>query len=395
MSRRAAQGRGRKRAGSNKTESELLFEKYLKEQAEVCFEYEPSIPGKKRKPDYHVRWSDHKVIVEVKELHARRALPTGAASFDPYGHIRKAIEKAREKFREYKEHCCVLLIHNVDDWEFRDSPDVVLGAMLGDFGMRIPFDPKRGELLADGAHSAFLERGKMVAPKSREPQNRTISAIVILSDFTIPNPEFKQEYERRVEQRRREIKGDLPVEESVRIRMDLYKDLRPTLGQALQLKVFENPLASIELEEAVFKGDYDARYRFNNRLGKIERTFAGQRLWEAEQVTEAESDISSRIDRFTQGIVDSFSPERIVLFGSYAYGCPESGSDVDILVIFPGDGSAADRSLEIRQRLNPDFPLDLLARSAGEVERRIELGDPFMQEVLGKGKTLYSRKVVA
>jgi predicted nucleotidyltransferase len=130
-------------------------------------------------------------------------------------------------------------------------------------------------------------------------------------------------------------------------------------------------------------------------LGRIERVFAGQELKEAERATEAGSDISSRIDRFTQAVVERFSPARVVLFGSYAYGCPESGSDVDILVIFPGDGSAADRSLEIRKRLNPDFPLDLLARSAGEVKRRIELGDPFIQEVLDKGKTLYSRKVVA
>ena len=395
MSRKATQGRGRKRAASSKTESELLFEKYLEEQADVCFEHEPSIPGKIRKPNYHVRWSDHEVIVEVKGLHARRPLPTGGACFDPYGHIRKAIEKAREKFREYREHCCVLLIRNGDDWEFRDSPYVVFGAMLGDFGMRIPFDPKRGELLADGAHSAFGERGGMVAPKSGTPENTTISAIAILGDITVPNPKFKREYERRVGLRGAEIEDDLPIEECLGIRMDLYKDFRPTLGEALQLKVFENPLARTPLATDVFEGKYDARYRFNERLGRIERVFAGQELKEAEQVTESESDISSRIDRFTQAVVERFSPEQIVLFGSYAYGCPESGSDVDILVIFSGDGSAADRSLEIRKRLNPDFPLDLLARSVGEVKRRIELGDPFMQEVLGKGKTLYPRKVVA
>lgn len=90
-------------------------------------------------------------------------------------------------------------------------------------------------------------------------------------------------------------------------------------------------------------------------------------------------------------IAAEFKPQRIILFGSHAYGRPNEDSDVDILVILPGNGNAADRSLEIRRRLRPRFPLDLVTRTASEVERRLKLNDWFMHDIMEKGITLYER----
>lgn len=95
------------------------------------------------------------------------------------------------------------------------------------------------------------------------------------------------------------------------------------------------------------------------------------------------------IRAFTRRIAEEFKPKRIILFGSYAYGKPTPDSDVDLLVIFAGRGSRADESLDIRIRLDPRFPLDLLTRSAGEVAKRIAWNDWFLQEVMEKGKVLY------
>jgi predicted nucleotidyltransferase len=36
-------------------------------------------------------------------------------------------------------------------------------------------------------------------------------------------------------------------------------------------------------------------------------------------------------------IVQTFEPEKIILFGSYAYGEPKPGSDVDLLVVMKTD----------------------------------------------------------
>ena len=43
----------------------------------------------------------------------------------------------------------------------------------------------------------------------------------------------------------------------------------------------------------------------------------------------------SAIKRFARRIAAKFHPEKIILFGSYAYGTPHEESAVDLLVIMP------------------------------------------------------------
>jgi predicted nucleotidyltransferase len=90
-------------------------------------------------------------------------------------------------------------------------------------------------------------------------------------------------------------------------------------------------------------------------------------------------------------IVREFQPERIILFGSYAYGQPAPDSDVDLLVILPFEGKNFRKSLEILNRTNPRFPIDLLARRPDDTERRYREGDPLIREALDHGKVLYER----
>jgi len=42
-----------------------------------------------------------------------------------------------------------------------------------------------------------------------------------------------------------------------------------------------------------------------------------------------------QIEEFGRRIGEQFKPERVILFGSYAYGTPTPDSDVDLLVIMP------------------------------------------------------------
>ena len=88
-------------------------------------------------------------------------------------------------------------------------------------------------------------------------------------------------------------------------------------------------------------------------------------------------------------MAEEFKPERIVLFGSYARGKPTPDSDVDLLVVMGHRGRPADQSVEIRLRLRPPFPLDLLVRSPKTVQKRLALGDSFLKEILEKGQVLY------
>jgi len=96
-----------------------------------------------------------------------------------------------------------------------------------------------------------------------------------------------------------------------------------------------------------------------------------------------------RIKEFCQRIGREFGAEQVILFGSYARGKVTEDSDVDLLVIGPFEGRGVDKSVEIRMKLRPRFPLDLLVRTPEKVRQRIEMGDDFMREILEEGKVLY------
>lgn len=98
---------------------------------------------------------------------------------------------------------------------------------------------------------------------------------------------------------------------------------------------------------------------------------------------------SKKITEFGRQIGEQFHAERVILFGSYAQGKVTADSDVDLLVIGQFKGRSVDKSVEIRMKLRPLFPVDILIRTPEKVQQRIKMGDCFMREILEKGKVLY------
>lgn len=94
------------------------------------------------------------------------------------------------------------------------------------------------------------------------------------------------------------------------------------------------------------------------------------------------------IRRAAVNIARHFHPHRIMLFGSYAYGQPNSDSDVDLLILMPAN-STHDQGILIRDQIEFEFPVDLLVRSPVEFKKRIAQGDCFLKEIQEKGKILY------
>jgi len=93
-----------------------------------------------------------------------------------------------------------------------------------------------------------------------------------------------------------------------------------------------------------------------------------------------------------QKIVAELRPEKVVLFGSYAYGTPSPHSDVDLLVIMKTRASLKERSWAVSRLLLPrPFPVDILVKTPREVEKSLKTGDFFLQEILTRGKVLYDR----
>ncbi|MBS1789956.1 MAG: nucleotidyltransferase domain-containing protein [Acidobacteria bacterium] len=88
-------------------------------------------------------------------------------------------------------------------------------------------------------------------------------------------------------------------------------------------------------------------------------------------------------------IVEVCHPQKVVLFGSYAYGLPTEDSDVDLMVVMPFEGHPAYQAGAIRSQVHTPLAVDLLVRTPQQIEERMEMGDPFMQEILEHGKVLY------
>jgi uncharacterized protein len=99
----------------------------------------------------------------------------------------------------------------------------------------------------------------------------------------------------------------------------------------------------------------------------------------------------AEIRQFARRIVELYEPEKIILFGSYAYGSAKKDSDVDLLVIMNSGKRPVETAFEIRNRISCPFALDLMVRSLPELKKRVQLGDYFLGEILEKGQILYER----
>lgn len=95
------------------------------------------------------------------------------------------------------------------------------------------------------------------------------------------------------------------------------------------------------------------------------------------------------IEDVVQQIVDLFHPLRIILFGSYAYGKPHPESDVDLIVVMETKLSETRQAVEILRSISYLFGLDLIVYTPQRLAQRLEWGDPFVREIVNRGKVLY------
>ena len=98
-----------------------------------------------------------------------------------------------------------------------------------------------------------------------------------------------------------------------------------------------------------------------------------------------------RISQLAADVARTFNPEKVILFGSYAYGRPTEDSDVDLLIVTPHRGPGHRMATQIRLAVAATFPMDLLVRSAAELRSGVRQHDWFIVEILEKGITLHDR----
>ncbi|MGA1865264.1 MAG: nucleotidyltransferase domain-containing protein [bacterium] len=100
----------------------------------------------------------------------------------------------------------------------------------------------------------------------------------------------------------------------------------------------------------------------------------------------------SELRKLIRQIIEKYQPDKIILFGSYAYGNPDENSDADILIIKETDDIPFHRRVKLRklcQDPHRHIPFQPLVVSPKELASRLELGDPFFKEIIEKGEVCY------
>lgn len=103
--------------------------------------------------------------------------------------------------------------------------------------------------------------------------------------------------------------------------------------------------------------------------------------------------LDSRIQDIADQIVENYKPEEIILFGSTVRGTAGKDSDVDLLVVKENVPSIGiERRWQLRKLVKKDkIPVDFLVLKRSELRKRLKLGDPFIENIINKGKVLYKQ----
>ncbi len=119
----------------------------------------------------------------------------------------------------------------------------------------------------------------------------------------------------------------------------------------------------------------------------------GRRLKTSARLNSRNAHVSRReINAIVRRIAKLFDPERIILFGSYAYGKPHRYSDVDLLVVIDTPERPRAKQIEIARAFSPHpFGMDILVRTPQQIQKRISMGDYFLREIMTRGQVLYER----
>lgn len=100
-----------------------------------------------------------------------------------------------------------------------------------------------------------------------------------------------------------------------------------------------------------------------------------------------------KIQEVVDKIVKKYQPEKIILFGSWAWGDPGPDSDVDLFIVKRTDRSTREVAREIDGSIFPrPFPIDFLVYTPEELEISInENHNLFIEDIIRNGKVLYAK----
>lgn len=103
------------------------------------------------------------------------------------------------------------------------------------------------------------------------------------------------------------------------------------------------------------------------------------------------NNFSKELKKIVAQIVKKYKPEKIILFGSYAYGKPKESSDVDLVIIKKSKKRFGARLFEVARFINSSLGTDILVYTPEEWKRGLKEDYYFFKEIQNKGKVIYEK----
>ena len=103
-------------------------------------------------------------------------------------------------------------------------------------------------------------------------------------------------------------------------------------------------------------------------------------------------DFSQLLEEIKRRILSVSSPERIILFGSYARGEQNADSDIDLLVVEKNVNAPRQESVKLRRSLRGLMvPIDILVATPEQIERHRDSVSLIYGPAVREGRIIYER----
>jgi len=102
--------------------------------------------------------------------------------------------------------------------------------------------------------------------------------------------------------------------------------------------------------------------------------------------------VALKIRQVVNQIIEQFAPDKVILFGSHAYGKPTEDSDADLLVIIDTDERPISLAAKISANIDHLVPIDIVVKTPAEVTMRLQSGDSFLTKLLAEGIILHETR---
>ena len=107
----------------------------------------------------------------------------------------------------------------------------------------------------------------------------------------------------------------------------------------------------------------------------------------------ADRHVQDVVNVLVKRLVSEYALQKIILFGSYAFGRPNEDSDIDLFIIKETSERLPQRMDRVRRLLtgaHRGIPFDPIILTPQEVDQRLKAGDQFIAEIIQRGEILHA-----